>query len=146
VPYSIKEKYLYFIGCESDKGKLKYDKSILSETGKKQVYELFKKSYEIIGKYCEARNNLVHSTYDIVTNENDNVIFTLSPFNLRAEQERFNNVEISFNITEEEIKNVLNALYILRIEYVSIISDKNNIDSTKMKEKYTENGVYKIGV
>jgi len=144
--YSIKEKYLYFIGCENNKGKLSFEKSILSENGQRQILSIFKKSYEVIGKYCEARNNLVHSTYDIEINNDDEILFKLSQFNLRDEKEVFNNVNISFNITEEEIKNVLNALYILRIEYVSIISDKNNIDTIKVKEKYNTNGVYRIEI
>ena len=144
--YSIKNKYLYFIGCESNNGKLKFNNSILSEIGKKKIMVIFKKSYNLIGKYCEARNILVHSTYDIEINDNDEILFKLSSFNLRSEKETIKNTNISFKITKEEIRNVLNALYLLRIEYISVISDKTNIDLAKMKEKYSNNGVYRIGI
>jgi hypothetical protein len=144
--YSIKEKYLYFIGSEIDNGKIKFDKSILSEDGKQAIINVFNKSYKTIGKYCDARNHFIHSTYDIDINDKDEICFSLSPFNFRVNQEIDSEVKFVFSINEEEIRKVLNAIYLLRVEYVDIISRKENIDIYKMEQKYLNGNVFRLGM
>jgi hypothetical protein len=90
--YSIKEKYLFFIGCENDKGILDFTKSILSVLGIEKIRELFSAMYPEIKKYCDARNDIIHNAYDLSVDNDNEVCITLSSFNCRIDKEYLDNI------------------------------------------------------
>ncbi len=141
--YNLKEKIKVFISLTINNGKLIFDKSILSETGRKKVDEILSSSYKEIKKYIDARNDVVHDKYDMdYNNEDRKVEIRCFSFDLSIEKDKQKEKQHIFVISKSEIKSLIVSIYNLRKDLYFILKDRDNVDKNKLLEKFTycENG------
>jgi len=95
--------------------KFDFSKSILSETGKKEVRKVLVASYKKLEKYILTRNNIVHDTYDMrYVNEEQKIEIRCFSFNLSKGNDLKKETYHKFVISRSEIKNLLVSIYSLR--------------------------------
>lgn len=141
--YNIKEKILAFVSLKIDKKKFDFSKSILSETGKKEVRKALIVSYKKIEKYILTRNIIVHDTYDMrYVNEEQKIEIRCFPFNLSKGNDLKKETYHEFVISKSEIKNLLVSIYSLRKDMYFVLRNRDNIEISSLLEKFTysENG------
>jgi hypothetical protein len=132
--YNIKEKLERLFNI-NDKNKDLHD-SVLTNLGKKSVLSLFKKSYSEIKEYCNARAHIVHDIYQLHYDKTKNCInISYSVFDL-SEDRLAKRKKKKYTFFLNELIEVLEKIQILRKEVVIILSNVNNINLDKLKDKF----------
>jgi hypothetical protein len=143
--YNIKEKFMYFLGCENSDKKLSFDSSVLSLSGIEIIRKCFVRIHKDIGSYCEARNRIVHNTYFINYEEINKISIKKFSFNLRLSNDHESkSLKNDFIISESEIIKLLHSLYDLRFTIYTTLLDNDNIDKNKFFSKFKKDGKIQI--
>ena len=134
--YNIKEKWLEFINFKKRQNTI--FTSILNKKGQKELKGKLNLLYKDIKKICSARDCLVHYICTFYYNEmNKTLQITQSKFTLSEDRVwRKSGKKTCYKFTGQEILNTFIALENHRKKILLDLSNTENIDSFKLKEKY----------
>lgn len=138
--YNIKEKLEIFLCYNPDIHKI--ENTILKESAKDKINKIFKDFYPELKKYCISRDFIVHNTYSIKLIEKSRkyniscFAFTLSKDNFELEKRK--RKQFFIEATEEEVLTTIQIVKELTESVLEIISNLNNINSTKFITKFIQ--------
>lgn len=134
--YNMKEKLERLFCIIVDKKNIDFKSTILTDSAKREILDLFKNAYPLINKFCKARGHIVHDIYVIRhIKEESSIYVSYSTFDLSEDKMSKNkSSKIMFSINE--LIQVIEVMQKLRKEVVMVLENFKSIDLAKIRDKF----------